>query len=49
MKSQELYGSYQEQSISMIEQLRSLLSINYQTNYQHAKISDAVLKEMNKI
>ena len=30
--------------ISVIEHLRSLLSINYQTSYQHAKISDAVLK-----
>ena len=30
--------------ISVIEDLRSLLSINYQTSYQHAKLSDAVLK-----
>ena len=28
----------------MIDHLRSLLSIIYQTSYQHAKISDAVLK-----
>ena len=30
--------------ISVIEHLRSLLSLNYQTSHQHAKISDAVLK-----
>ena len=30
--------------ISVIEHLRSLLSINYQTSYQHAKVSAAVLK-----
>ena len=29
---------------STIEHLRSLLNINYQTSYQHAKLSEAVLK-----
>ena len=32
---------------SVIEHLRSLLSIYCQTNYQHAKISESILKRDN--
>ena len=32
---------------SVIEHLRSLLNIYYQTSYQHAKLSESVLKRDN--